>query len=894
MIELLFQMSELLVHLSGGGCQSEMSVPQTAANSAAAAAAAAPKRKRGRPKKSETPKDQPREPLPVNKEVDYEELPRIAAEPETISRSGRQTRYSMGKIKRLDVLTLLGGRVKEEPIDADEGDEFKLDTSRKGMKELAVIEREDDELSEDGDWAPRKRARIKYEDREINSDNQMVSGDEMMEVTGVEGQMKLKPVPQHPKVSFRKEGSANLIVLDSGGKPDTDPDIVSFVEDALGGTNEDGDDTENPTREILSGDTQKETLQNTANDKENLEDDEPEGEDLCNKTTQDIKTVHALSTTGFAKHRLLKKRYHKCTICKQRFFYTREELTIHHECHQNKRTEEEMYACALETCSYSTKAWNRMLDHLCRHEQYKQKFKDHTFVKNILGDFTCPICKKKFDRKNNMKGHVAKVHFKQSRTCGICNKVFSGVDEKTFKRHVEKCQNLLFQCSHCEYKTPVSANMRKHMKIHLGQGFTCDVCQAVFPSKQRCFVHRQTHEANRKLFHCEQCSTVFLSLDALKKHTIRFHTETSLIYACSECNFKTKIQTDLKKHFVHVHDKKFKCEHCPYQTNSPQAFEQHQEYHTPGRSFACNYENCYYRGLTHKQLANHIGQVHKNTRKYQCPICHKFYKKKTHLARHLVTHTEDKPYSCLECGLEFNNHSTYYRHRNKTGHDAKREGIVSVPQNITIHYVNPEGEGIGQEGIEDQRVIQQFESGQTYQVITQGDDGEYVATTDTEQMVEDKKQNIIMLETEDGEPVTYVLRMCENENGETTIMTEDGVSMDANIVQQIQEQLQLLQQDETETEVVAQEAHEQVALDGNIEVIEGDLVMESEVVYSTDQSSQETAGETQVHVVAAEDMPEEGKEVETLVGEVVATATEQEVYTEVPPDFQQSEQQVCI
>ncbi len=37
----------------------------------------------------------------------------------------------------------------------------------------------------------------------------------------------------------------------------------------------------------------------------------------------------------------------------------------------------------------------------------------------------------------------------------------------------------------------------------------------------------------------------------------------------------------------------------------------------------------------------------------------------------------------------------------QTGHDAKREGIVSVPQNITIKYITEDGEGGGEGGAED-------------------------------------------------------------------------------------------------------------------------------------------------------------------------------------------------
>ena len=80
-------------------------------------------------------------------------------------------------------------------------------------------------------------------------------------------------------------------------------------------------------------------------------------------------------------------------------------------------------------------------------------------------------------------------------------------------------------------------------------------------------------------------------------------------------------------------------------------------------------------------------QTHNIHYKNQCPICLKHFKKKTTLLRHLITHTCDRPYVCGDCSQTFYSHSTYYRHRHKTGHDAKREGIVSVPQNITIQYL---------------------------------------------------------------------------------------------------------------------------------------------------------------------------------------------------------------
>ena len=392
-------------------------------------------------------------------------------------------------------------------------------------------------------------------------------------------------------------------------------------------------------------------------------------------------------------------RTHRCLICKMRFFTTIGELDVHMDCHLEDVKKEgcaisvekrDLYKCF--ECQYECAGWNRMLIHLVSHRGLRAKLRNTSIVKNIIGVFRCPVCKKAFEKKGNMKGHYRKVHFKHNRVCEVCGKTLAGVDEKTFVRHVEKCKNVQIQCEFCDYKTTVTANFRKHYKVHTGEGFTCEICLAVYPTRQRYDVHCRTHAIDRPKSVCEFCGQEFLSEDAVRKHVQRFHVERTVQYGCPQCQYIGKMEIDLRKHISSVHNKKFKCEQCQYQTNSPSAFEQHREYHQPDRIYGCPFtDQCFYRGATTKQLANHVSQVHKVGSKHQCPICLKFYKKKTHLLRHLVSHTKEKPYVCLECEMAFVNHSSYYRHRRKTGHDKKREGVVSVPQNITIQYL---GEGV--------------------------------------------------------------------------------------------------------------------------------------------------------------------------------------------------------
>ena len=155
-------------------------------------------------------------------------------------------------------------------------------------------------------------------------------------------------------------------------------------------------------------------------------------------------------------------------------------------------------------CDHQSKNWNTLLPHIVTHPEMKEQLKDADMVANIYGTFKCSICKftlvisselcslfignkwssllalmryyisylrfpprisrffffigkKIFDKLANLKLHISKVHYKQLSTCNICGQTFV-IDEKTFKRHVDKCTGITYQCEHCKYNTMVQVN----------------------------------------------------------------------------------------------------------------------------------------------------------------------------------------------------------------------------------------------------------------------------------------------------------------------------------------------------------------------------------------------------------------------------------------------------
>lgn len=267
---------------------------------------------------------------------------------------------------------------------------------------------------------------------------------------------------------------------------------------------------------------------------------------------------------------------------------------------------------------------------------------------------------------------------------------------------------------------------------------------------------------------------MFVSEDSVKKHCARLHQNIQRSIACPDCPYIARMKVDLKKHIQAVHEKKHKCPNCPYCTNSDHAFEQHKSYHLADRVFACSVAGCFYRGSNAKQVAVHNSSVHHLNSKHQCPVCKKYYKKKTHLLRHLVSHTGDRAYSCLECGQSFFSHSSYYRHRRRMRHDENRDSVASVPQNITIQYFdeamdvaeNPSPASV----VEVQSVSEGMSNAQVLyeQILQQSGEPQLNSSARLEltSLLTQSNQDMTLGETKsEGSAITYLVEVKRDANG---------------------------------------------------------------------------------------------------------------------------------
>jgi hypothetical protein len=84
-------------------------------------------------------------------------------------------------------------------------------------------------------------------------------------------------------------------------------------------------------------------------------------------------------------------------------------------------------------------------------------------------------------------------------------------------------------------------------------------------------------------------------------------------------------------------------------------------------------------------------QALKNTRFVKaglrnCPVCDKHFQRNSHLKRHLLIHTKEKPFQCDICGRSFNQSSSMKSHKQSVHSNDKP--FICTEQNCTKSFSN--------------------------------------------------------------------------------------------------------------------------------------------------------------------------------------------------------------
>ncbi|XP_069814172.1 oocyte zinc finger protein XlCOF6-like [Dendropsophus ebraccatus] len=314
-------------------------------------------------------------------------------------------------------------------------------------------------------------------------------------------------------------------------------------------------------------------------------------------------------------HRLVRKSY-QCQVCEKRFmtqsawkshmrghdqksevflctkcplsFDSESVRNLHVTCHT-----EDVFKCC--QCGLVEQEWNKIYEHLCKHDSSLKPFKRST-------------CSKRFFTKSQMKTHSSKHKKRKLLTCSFCNLAFKDIHQ--MKRHQKRVH----------LKQNDNKNGKKKVK-----------------NKSRVLVSEGSISQQsilKKEFSCEICSRKCSSKLALQRH-MGVHAGEKPFH-CSHCEYKTRLKASLTQHMrVHTGEKPFKCELCSYASIDASSLRRHMRTHTSEKPYKC--QCCSYSCIQKKSLDLHIRRHHTGEM-FKCSICQYSSPDKQLLHKHTKKH----------------------------------------------------------------------------------------------------------------------------------------------------------------------------------------------------------------------------------------------------------------
>lgn len=251
----------------------------------------------------------------------------------------------------------------------------------------------------------------------------------------------------------------------------------------------------------------------------------------------------------------------------------------------------------------------------------------------------------------------------------------------------------LKQSKQVEVKNESSQTSRGQRKKY-STNKTCPICEKSFLRAAAMRRHLETHSVTRELkYKCDNCDKRFRDQYDMTRHSLRVHEKEAVgspsstegtvdpdaspspeSKNCILCGKYFARLVDMERHMKsHLEDRPYSCPYCKKTFKNPYILKRHQNKICKSRDLQ--------KAATLKKDTPWLDQQLSPGEGKECPICCRVLPCNADIAKHLRSHTEERPFICVTCEKAFKYRDTLKKHQIIHGHEGvKEEKSKSVEQ----------------------------------------------------------------------------------------------------------------------------------------------------------------------------------------------------------------------
>ncbi|XP_026769497.3 zinc finger protein 1035 [Pangasianodon hypophthalmus] len=319
--------------------------------------------------------------------------------------------------------------------------------------------------------------------------------------------------------------------------------------------------------------------------------------------------------------------------------------------------------------------------------------------------FPCKTCGMHFHRKEPLQIHQVKCKGLQEKP--LSSSTTAQTQEKCEVKAASKSEKVpkKFTCSYCPHIFTMSGNLKMHEKAHLANNLVpCLKCgkyykkNKIYGHRKRCNAKESTSvtfksekSGNAHKSECKDNNLVVTNRTCRISKEMGTNIKDSLKEQCPHCSKRFQYRSYLLRHLQsHLGKKQFACKHCGQKYGNQNSCQQHE--------VLCD-------GVLRQHEAKQLNEseetrvmpdsaaslkectviIGENGEQLKCNFCTKTFTKPRYLRRHILTHTEVKPYRCKTCENCFSRYDHLKHHQTRCR--GKKQQLEVHPEQITLDHV---------------------------------------------------------------------------------------------------------------------------------------------------------------------------------------------------------------